>query len=142
MAAYSLSSKAAADLSQIYEYTILNFGLKKAREYLTGLHARFESLAANPMQGRSAIELSPGLRRLEFESHVVFYVPKAKGKRHSDRARPAPEHGHEEASVAGAGSNAYGQPAVATSERRSDGDRHFLDRFTTKLCSAAILLHF
>ena len=79
MAAYSLSAKAAADLSQICEYTILNFGLEQAREYLAGLHERFESLARNPMQGRSASELSPGLRRLEYESHVVFYVPKAKG---------------------------------------------------------------
>ncbi len=79
MAVYSLSAKAAVDLSQIYEYTILNFGLKKAREYLTGLHERFGSLAENPMQGRSASELSPGLRRLEYESHVVFYLPKDKG---------------------------------------------------------------
>jgi plasmid stabilization system protein ParE len=38
MAVYSLSAKAAADLSGIYEYTILNFGLTKAREYLTDLH--------------------------------------------------------------------------------------------------------
>jgi len=81
MAVYSLSSKAAADLSGIYEYTILNFGLTKAREYLTGLHEQFETLAENPMHGRSASELSPGLRRLEYESHVVFYVPKAKGIR-------------------------------------------------------------
>lgn len=81
MAGYSLSSKATADISRIYEYTILNFGVKQAREYLTGLHERFETLAENPMQGRSASELSPDLRRLEYESHVVFYLPKAKGIR-------------------------------------------------------------
>ena len=81
MAVYSLFSKAAADLSRIYEYSILNFGLKQAREYLTGLHERFETLAESPMQGRSASELSPDLRRLERESHVVFYVPTAKGVR-------------------------------------------------------------
>jgi toxin ParE1/3/4 len=81
MAAYSLSSKAAADLDQIHEYTILNFGLQQAREYLLGLHERFETLVENPMQGRSADELSPGLRRLEYKSHVVFYVPKDKGIR-------------------------------------------------------------
>ena len=81
MAVYSLSSKAAADLSRIYEYTILNFGLTPARAYLTGLHERFESLAENSMQGRTASELSPGLRRLEYESQVVFYVAKAKGIR-------------------------------------------------------------
>ena len=81
MAAYSLSSKAAADLDGIYEYTILNFGLMQARAYLSGLHERFETLAENPMHGRSASELSPGLSRLEYQSHVVFYVPKNKGIR-------------------------------------------------------------
>jgi len=81
MAAYSLSSKAAADIDQIHEYTILNFGLKQARAYLSGLHERFETLAENPMHGRSAGELSPGLRRLEYQSHVVFYVPKKNGVR-------------------------------------------------------------
>lgn len=81
MAGYSLSSKAAADLSRIYEYSILNFGLKQARQYLAGLHEQFETLAKNPTQGRSASELSPDLRRLEYESHVVFFVQKAKGIR-------------------------------------------------------------
>lgn len=81
MAAYSLSSKAAADLDGIYEYTILTFGLGQARAYLSGLRERFETLADNPMHGRSARELSPGLRRLEYESHVVFYVPKDNGVR-------------------------------------------------------------
>lgn len=31
------------------------------------------------MHGRSASELSSGLRRLEYQSHVVFYVPRDKG---------------------------------------------------------------
>ena len=81
MAVYSLSSKAAADLDGIYEHTILNFGLQQARAYLSGLHERFETLAENPMHGRSASELSPGLRRLEYQSHVVFYAPEGKGIR-------------------------------------------------------------
>lgn len=81
MAVYSLSSKAAADLEGIYEYTILNFGLEQARAYLSGLHERFETLADHPMRGRSAGEFAPGLRRLEYQSHVVFYLPKDKGVR-------------------------------------------------------------
>jgi toxin ParE1/3/4 len=64
MAAYSLSSKAAADLEGIHEFTIATFGLEQARAYLTGLHKRFDSLAQNPALGRAASELSPGLRRL------------------------------------------------------------------------------
>ena len=63
MAGYSLSPKAAADLDEIYEYTILNFGLEQAQEYLLGLHERFQTLAQNPMHGRNADQLAPELRR-------------------------------------------------------------------------------
>ena len=79
MAVYRLSSKAAADLDRIHDYTILNFGLKQAQEYLSGLHERFKTLAENPMLGRSASDLSPGLRRSEYQSHVAFYVQREKG---------------------------------------------------------------
>jgi toxin ParE1/3/4 len=81
MAVYSLSAKAATDLDAIYEYTILEFGLEQARKYLIGLHKRFEMLAAQPELGRSAAELAPDLRRSEYQSHVVFYAPKAGGVR-------------------------------------------------------------
>lgn len=81
MAVYSLSSKAAADLDGIYEYTILNFGLEQARVYLLGLHERFEMLAEQPTHGRKADELAPGLRQLGYQSHIVFYMPKDNGIR-------------------------------------------------------------
>ena len=45
MGAYSLSTKAAADLDGIYEYTILTFGLEQARAYLTGLHKYLDILS-------------------------------------------------------------------------------------------------
>ena len=57
MAVYSLSSKAAADLDGIYEYTILHCGLEQARVYLLGLHERFEMLAEQPTHGRKALEI-------------------------------------------------------------------------------------
>jgi toxin ParE1/3/4 len=79
MAAYSLSEKAVSDLEGIYEYTILHFGLEQARAYLLGLHERFQILADNPGVGRSAAQLAPGLRRHEYQSHIVFYVPKGNG---------------------------------------------------------------
>lgn len=81
MAVYSLSAKAATDLDGIYEYTICEFGLEQARTYLLGLRKRFEMLAAQPELGRSATELAPDLRRGEYQSHVVFYVPKTGGVR-------------------------------------------------------------
>lgn len=81
MAAYSLSGKATGDLDQIYEYTILNFGLAQGRDYLRRLHDCFEALAAEPALGRGAFEFAPGLRRKECRSHVVFYVPEKEGVR-------------------------------------------------------------
>ncbi len=81
MAVYKLSSKADVDLAGIYEYTILNFGMAQARAYLLGLHERFAALAEQPMQGRSAQEFAPNLRRFEYQSHIVFYVAKNQGVR-------------------------------------------------------------
>jgi toxin ParE1/3/4 len=79
MAAYSLSEKAVSDLDGIYEYTILNFGLERARAYLLGLHERFQILADTPGIGRSAAQLAPELHRHEYQSHIIFYAPKETG---------------------------------------------------------------
>ena len=79
MAAYSLSSKATIDLAGIYEYSIITFGLAQARKYLSGLHDCFQMLAENPLYGREATELATNLRRLEYQSHVVFYIPEEQG---------------------------------------------------------------
>ena len=79
MAAYRLTQGADNDLGSIYEYTTLAFGLERAQTYVTGLHERFEDLAARPALGRSAEPLAPGLRRYPYRSHVVFYVPDDKG---------------------------------------------------------------
>ena len=79
MAAYSLSEKAVSDLDGIYEYTILNFGLEQAQVYLLGLHERFQILGDTPSIGRSAAQLAPELRRHEYKSHIIFYIPKETG---------------------------------------------------------------
>ena len=79
MVVYRLTTKAAADLDGIYEYTILNFGLQKAQEYLRGLHERFQVLADNPRLGNSTKHQALRLRRWKYQSHVVFYVLKDSG---------------------------------------------------------------
>ena len=73
MAVYKLSGKASADIDDIYEYTIVNFGIEQARTYLHGLGDCFKTLAENPLRGRAADELAPELRRYEYQSHVVFF---------------------------------------------------------------------
>jgi toxin ParE1/3/4 len=73
MADYKLSRKAKVDVDEIYEYTIVNFGIEQARRYLLGLGDCFKALAENSLRGRVADELAPELRRYEYQSHVVFY---------------------------------------------------------------------
>ena len=72
MAGYKLSGKASADVAEIYEHTIVNFGIEQARTYLHGLDDCFNALAESPLQGRAADELASELRRYEYQSHVVF----------------------------------------------------------------------
>lgn len=79
MAAYRLSTKSVTDLDDIYEYTALNFGLPQARNYLNGLDDCFEILAQQPARGRRADRIAPELRRYEYRSHVVFYIPEGEG---------------------------------------------------------------
>jgi toxin ParE1/3/4 len=73
MAVYKLSGKASVDVEDIYEYTIVNFGIEQARTYLHGLDDCFKALTENPLEGRAADELALELRRYEYQSHVVFY---------------------------------------------------------------------
>lgn len=51
MAAYQLTNKAESEIERIYEYSILNFGLRVAQDYVSGLHHCFELLADNPSWG-------------------------------------------------------------------------------------------
>ena len=69
-----LSRRAETDLAEIADYTIGEFGITQARQYRDSIMACFESLANNPHLGRSANELSPGLRRIRQQAHVIFYL--------------------------------------------------------------------
>ncbi|WP_417619609.1 type II toxin-antitoxin system RelE/ParE family toxin [Parasphingorhabdus sp.] len=68
-----LSRRAASDLAEIADYTILEFGIDQARLYRDQFQACFRSFLANPQLGRSAGEVAPGLRRIRQQAHVVFY---------------------------------------------------------------------
>ena len=79
MVDYRLSSRAASDLAEIADYTIETFGIEQARRYRDELESCFQTLADNPMIGRSADDLSANLRRYEHRSHIVFYRPIEQG---------------------------------------------------------------
>lgn len=79
MANYEFSKLTESDIERIYEYGILNYGLAKAQDYLLELHDHFQILANNKLFGRSAEQFAPNLRKLEYESEVIYYIPKGDG---------------------------------------------------------------
>jgi len=79
MGTYRLTATADAEIDAIAEYSILNFGLETARDYITGLHDRFGLLADHPSWGNDYGHISPGLRRYEYRSHSIYYQPQGGG---------------------------------------------------------------
>lgn len=75
MGSYKLSRLAFEDLSNIFEYGILKFGLNSAENYLAELEQSFIMLSDTPGLGAVAFNIKPGLRRYIFKSHCVFYMP-------------------------------------------------------------------
>ncbi len=74
MGQYRLSKRADSDIAEIADYTIRQFGIKQARRYRDGLEKIFRRLAEYPNSGRSAGHLAPRLSRMNFESHVIFFL--------------------------------------------------------------------
>lgn len=75
MVELKLSRKARNDLAEIADYTIGEFGVMQARRYRDSFQGCFNSLRDNPLLGRSASELAPGLRRIRQQAHIIFYLP-------------------------------------------------------------------
>ena len=68
-----LSQAAEADLLEIGQYTLDQWGASQADRYLYKLEACFQRLAKNPGMGRDCRKVAAGLRRFEHGEHVVFY---------------------------------------------------------------------
>ena len=71
--------QAEADLLSIWDYLAENQSEEKAESYLLKLELQIELLLSQPLMGRSAEEIRPGLRRFPFQNHVVFYQPIEEG---------------------------------------------------------------
>jgi toxin ParE1/3/4 len=69
----SFSKRALRDLTGIDAYTLEEWGEAQADRYLGQLQECFESLVNNPQLGRQCGGVRPGLRRMEYGKHVIFY---------------------------------------------------------------------
>lgn len=75
MAATGLVISAAAtdDLKNIYQHTVEVRGKAQADKYWSGIKKQLWLLAQQPQMGRQRPELSPDIRSLIINRHVIFY---------------------------------------------------------------------
>lgn len=65
--------EADADLENIWDYTLREWGLDQALKYDADLIGRIERLARGHTPSRPADDVAPGLRRALAGEHVVFF---------------------------------------------------------------------
>ena len=68
-----LAPAAQSDLKEIYRYTLENWGIKQAQNYLNHLKQSFKALLKNPGLGRERIELGQNVRAINCQKHIIFY---------------------------------------------------------------------
>ncbi|WCN07794.1 type II toxin-antitoxin system RelE/ParE family toxin [Marinomonas mediterranea] len=64
---------AKADLKEIYQYGLRQWGQAQSDSYLENLKDHFWSLTEQPLMGVERPELLPVVRSLPIESHALFY---------------------------------------------------------------------
>ncbi len=73
MGGYKLSSRADESLREIFEFSVLSFGLDQAKRHLGGLDDALIQLAGSPGSGRRCDDLLPGLRCSRYGRHAIDY---------------------------------------------------------------------
>lgn len=73
MANYKIKVEAIEDLKRIYNYGILNFGMKQADKYFNSLFEHFEKIAQNPLSFQSVDFIRKGYRRCPCGSDSIYY---------------------------------------------------------------------
>jgi toxin ParE1/3/4 len=76
---YRLSPGARADLEHIWLYTAERWSIDQADRYHNLLMDGIESLVGAMHRGIAIDHIRPGYRRLNAESHVIFYRPAEDG---------------------------------------------------------------
>jgi toxin ParE1/3/4 len=77
MPSYELTSYAQEDLADIIEYTVNNYGIAQAREYVAALEKCAENLAGSQGFYRELKNIHPHLRVIRCQHHYIFGVMRA-----------------------------------------------------------------
>jgi toxin ParE1/3/4 len=68
-----IAPAAKADLKDIYQYGLRQWGQAQSDAYLEILKGKFWSLTEQPLKGTERPELLAGMRSLPTGSHILFY---------------------------------------------------------------------
>ena len=68
-----IAPAAAADLKEIYQYGLRQWGQTQSESYLEKLKIQLWSLTEQPLMGTERPELLAGMRSLPIERHILFY---------------------------------------------------------------------
>ena len=70
------SAEAEEDLTDIWVYSLREWGIEQADKYIDELEAGLAQLSASPKLGTSRDELRPGYRSLRINQHMAYYTVK------------------------------------------------------------------
>lgn len=73
MSRYVLTQKAVHDITEIWNFTRINWGEKQADEYYQELIDTFQFLSSSPAIGRNYDHIYDKLRGFLVLKHVIFY---------------------------------------------------------------------
>jgi toxin ParE1/3/4 len=70
---FIVSPRARADIDDIWNYTVEQWGERQAEIYLRLLEAAVDAVVADPKVGPTCDDVRPGYRKYRVGSHVLFY---------------------------------------------------------------------
>ena len=76
-----ITNDAEQGLIDIYLYGVEHFGLSQAERYLESLYAKMSVAAEHPGFGVDYGFVREGLRRIESQSHAIYFRPSTEGIR-------------------------------------------------------------
>ena len=80
MANYTITNKAVADLSEIWNYTVVTWSEKQADNYFFMLIDACQELADGTIAGKKYPEINPEILGFRTGQHIVFYTKIREGE--------------------------------------------------------------
>lgn len=73
MTSYVLSSRAQADINDIWDFSADTWSVTQADLYVGQIRTAIETLGDDPERGRPHDGVRPGYRKYPVGSHIIFY---------------------------------------------------------------------